>query len=62
MAQEDFIFPIPATKRIEYLEQNIKATRIALSGTELKQIENAFPKNAADGLRYTEAGMKTLKI
>ena len=36
MAQEDFIFPIPGTKRIKYLEENIKAADITLS---LKEIE-----------------------
>ncbi len=60
IAQEDFIFPIPGTKRIKYLEENIKATGISLSPEELKQIEKAFPKHAVAGLRYTEAGMKTV--
>lgn len=60
MAQEDFIFPIPGTKRIKYLEENIKASDIKLSSNELKQIEEIFSKDAAAGLRYTEAGMKTL--
>ncbi|HEV2832954.1 MAG TPA: aldo/keto reductase [Hanamia sp.] len=60
MAQQDFIFPIPGTKRVKYLEENIKATTISLSTKEMEQIEEIFPKNAASGLRYTEAGMKTL--
>ena len=60
MAQQDFIFPIPGTKRVKYLEENIKATTISLSTKEMQQIEEIFPKNAASGLRYTEAGMKTL--
>ena len=60
MAQQDFIFPIPGTKRVKYLEENIKAAAITLSSEELKQIEEIFSKDAAAGLRYTEAGMKTL--
>jgi aryl-alcohol dehydrogenase-like predicted oxidoreductase len=60
MAQDDFIFPIPGTKRIKYLEENIQAAGITLSPDELQQIENIFPKDAASGLRYTEAGMKTV--
>lgn len=60
MAQEDFIFPIPGTKRVKYLEENIKAAGITLSAKELKQIEEVFPKNAAAGQRYPETGMKTL--
>jgi len=60
MAQDDFIFPIPGTKRIKYLEENVKAVTISLSSKELEQIEKAFPKNAAIGSRYSEVGMKTL--
>ena len=60
MAQRDFIFPIPGTKRVKYLEENSKAVDIILSTKELEEIEEAFPKNAAAGLRYTEAGMKSL--
>jgi len=60
MAQEDFIFPIPGTKRLKYLEENIKAAGIVLSPDELQQIENVFHKGAVSGLRYTEAGMKTV--
>jgi aryl-alcohol dehydrogenase-like predicted oxidoreductase len=48
------------TKRIKYLEENIQAAGITLSPDELQQIENIFPKDAASGLRYTEAGMKTV--
>lgn len=60
MAQEDFIFPIPGTKRIKYLEENIKATDIKLSKDDLEEIEKVFPKDAASGTRYLEAGMKSL--
>jgi aryl-alcohol dehydrogenase-like predicted oxidoreductase len=62
MAQEDFIFPIPGTKRVKYLEENSKAAGISLNDNELKQIEAIFPKDAASGLRYTEAGMKTVNL
>lgn len=62
MAQEDFIFPIPGTKRVKYLEENVKATEVKLSEKDLQEIEEVFPKNAASGLRYTEAGMKTVNL
>jgi aryl-alcohol dehydrogenase-like predicted oxidoreductase len=58
LAQEDFIFPIPGTKKVKYLEENVKAATILLSQNELKKIDEVFPKNAAAGLRYPEAGMK----
>ncbi|MGN6531014.1 MAG: aldo/keto reductase [Ginsengibacter sp.] len=62
MAQEDFIFPIPGTKRVKYVEENVKAVDVKLSEHDLKQIEDVFPKNAAAGMRYTEAGMKTVNL
>ncbi|MEO7834161.1 MAG: aldo/keto reductase, partial [Ginsengibacter sp.] len=37
MAQEDFIFPIPGTKRIKYLEENVRAIDIKFSQQELKE-------------------------
>ena len=62
MAQKDFIFPIPGTKRTKHLEENVKSIDIELSQQDLEQIEQVFPKNAASGLRYTEAGMKTVNL
>jgi aryl-alcohol dehydrogenase-like predicted oxidoreductase len=62
MAQEDFIFPIPGTKRVKYLEENVKATEVKLSEKDLQEIEEVFPENAAAGMRYTEAGMKTVDL
>ncbi len=62
MAQEDFIFPIPGTKRVKYVAENVKAVDVKLSQQDLKQIEDVFPKNAAAGLRYTEAGMKSVNL
>lgn len=60
MAQGNDIVPIPGTKRVKYLEQNAAAADIILSQEELATIEDVFPKNAAAGLRYPEAMMKTL--
>ena len=60
MAQEDFIFPIPGTKRIKYLEENTAATKINLSEKDLQEIDAIAPKNVAAGLRYPEAMMKSV--
>ncbi len=62
MAQSENIFPIPGTKRVKYVEENIKAITIDLSPEELQQIENIFPKDAAAGTRYPEASMKTVNL
>jgi aryl-alcohol dehydrogenase-like predicted oxidoreductase len=60
LAQGDFIFPIPGTKRVKYLEENAEAANVSLSSKDLEHIDEVFPKNAAAGLRYPEAMMKSV--
>lgn len=62
MAQGDEIFPIPGTRKVKHLEENVKAVSIHLTPEEIRDIEAVFPKNAASGPRYTEAGMKTVNL
>jgi aryl-alcohol dehydrogenase-like predicted oxidoreductase len=60
MEQGDFIFPIPGTKRIKYLEENTGAINIHFTKEELAQIDAFFPKDAAVGLRYPEQMMGSI--
>jgi len=60
MAQGDYLFPIPGTKRIKYLEENAAAVDIHLTSEELATIDAFFPKDAAAGLRYPEQMMKSI--
>ncbi|MBS1951894.1 MAG: Oxidoreductase, aldo/keto reductase family [Cytophagales bacterium] len=60
MAQGDFIFPIPGTKRIKYLEENAGSLNVKLSNKELAEINALSPQGIAAGLRYSEAGMKSV--
>ena len=57
LAQGDYIFPIPGTKHIKYLEENVDALNIELTEAELEQINAIAPKGVAAGLRYPEAMM-----
>jgi aryl-alcohol dehydrogenase-like predicted oxidoreductase len=52
LAQGDDIVTIPGTKRIKYLEQNLDALNVKLSNTDLAEINDAFPMDAAAGGRY----------
>jgi aryl-alcohol dehydrogenase-like predicted oxidoreductase len=52
LAQGDDIATIPGTKRIKYLEQNLDALNVKLSNTDLAEINDAFPMDAAAGGRY----------
>ncbi len=54
MAQGEDIVPIPGTKRRRYLEENVAAAEIELSGDELRRIAEAAPQGAASGDRYAD--------
>lgn len=56
--QGDDIIPIPGTKRIKYLEENIAAVNIDLSQSDLDTIEAILKKYPNVGERYTEGSMK----
>jgi len=56
------IVPIPGTKRRKYLEENAAAVDIVLTDAEIKALEQAFPPQAAAGLRYPEFQLKMMGI
>lgn len=58
IAQGNFIFPIPGTKRIKYLEENVGALNVDFTKEELREIDAIAPKDVAAGTRYAEGGMK----
>jgi aryl-alcohol dehydrogenase-like predicted oxidoreductase len=60
IAQKDFIFPIPGTKRIKYLEENAGALSISFTKDELEEINAIAPKGSAAGLRYPESMMDAI--
>jgi aryl-alcohol dehydrogenase-like predicted oxidoreductase len=60
LAKGEDIVPIPGTKQLRYLEENLKALQLHFTPEELRQLEQAFPLGAATGERYNLQGMKTL--
>jgi aryl-alcohol dehydrogenase-like predicted oxidoreductase len=52
--ERDDIVPIPGTKHINYLQENIAAVDIELSAEDLEQLEAAAPKGAFAGERYPD--------
>lgn len=60
LAQGDDLVPIPGTRRISTLEQNVAATDIVLTAEDLARIEAVFPRGAAAGERYAPGGMSSL--
>ena len=58
LSRGEQVVPIPGTKRVKYLEENVKAAEIELSQEESEQIARAIP--AAAGDRYDPQGMTTI--
>lgn len=58
--QWDGIVPIPGTKKIKYLEENVAALKIKLSAEELKRINDVIPLGITKGQRYAEHAMKAV--
>jgi aryl-alcohol dehydrogenase-like predicted oxidoreductase len=62
LAQGPDVIPIPGTKRIERVEENLGALDIRLTAEEIAGIAEAIPVGAAAGLRYPAGGMKGVFI
>jgi aryl-alcohol dehydrogenase-like predicted oxidoreductase len=60
MQQGDDIFPIPGTKKIKYLEENIGACRVSLSSKEDEHVRRAIENAEVHGTRVAEALMGAL--
>ena len=60
LAQGEDLVPIPGTRRIATLEQNVAAADIVLTPDDLARIEAVFPRDAAAGERYAPGGMSSL--
>jgi aryl-alcohol dehydrogenase-like predicted oxidoreductase len=54
------VVPIPGTRDVARLEENLAATRLELTKEERTRLEAAFPPDAAAGLRYPEAAMRSV--
>ncbi len=54
------VIPIPGTRHVERLEENLAAAEIVLTDPERAAIEAALPHGVAAGQRYSEAGMRNL--
>lgn len=52
LAQGDFIVPIPGTKKVAYLEENLAASEIELTAEEHARLEELFAPEAVSGPRY----------
>jgi aryl-alcohol dehydrogenase-like predicted oxidoreductase len=58
LSRGEHVVPIPGTRRIRNLEENLGALEVRLSAADLAAIEAVFPAGAASGARYPEAMMR----
>tara|TARA_R110001592_G_scaffold359093_1_gene664875 strand:+ start:604 stop:1617 length:1014 start_codon:yes stop_codon:yes gene_type:complete len=54
--------PIPGTKRVKYIEQNIEATNVLLTEEDLNRLESIVPLGTETGARYPEEVMKGVNL
>jgi aryl-alcohol dehydrogenase-like predicted oxidoreductase len=62
LAQKPWIVPIPGTRKLHQLEENIGAADVELSGDELAEIEAAASKIQVQGGRYNEAAERMTNL
>ena len=57
----DDIVPIPGTKHVKYLEENVAALDVSLTQAEMARIDQIAPRGVAAGNRYPDSSMHTVE-
>jgi aryl-alcohol dehydrogenase-like predicted oxidoreductase len=60
LAQKPFIVPIPGTRNIDHLNENLAAINVQLTPADLGEIDTAFSKTKVHGGRMNEEQMKVV--
>jgi aryl-alcohol dehydrogenase-like predicted oxidoreductase len=60
LAQKPWIVPIPGTRRLERLEENLGAAEVEFAADDLREIESAFSKITVQGARLPEEHMSLI--
>lgn len=62
LAQGDDVVPIPGVKRRETMRDSAGAPNVALSDADMKELDAAAPNGTTAGPRYSERGMRMVKL
>ena len=62
LAKGEDIVPIPGTKHVRYLDENIGALEVKLTKDGVDRLDKILPPGAAAGPRYHERGMATVNL
>ena len=60
LAQGPDIVPIPGTRSVERLQDNLGALELRLSADDLARLDRELPRGAAQGTRYPQAAMQAV--
>jgi aryl-alcohol dehydrogenase-like predicted oxidoreductase len=60
LAQGTDVVPIPGTKKVQYLRENVQAVAVKLTPDEVRRIGESLPKGIAAGERYAAAQMQRI--
>ncbi len=60
LAQKPWIVPIPGTRRLEHLDENLRAANLDLTPEDLAELDNASASVQVQGDRYPEAMQKMI--
>jgi aryl-alcohol dehydrogenase-like predicted oxidoreductase len=60
LAKSPNIVPIPGTRHIDRLQENLGAANVKLTDADMQEIDDVLPLHAATGNRYPEAAMKAV--
>ena len=60
LVQKQWIVPIPGTRKLERMVENIGAAEIELTSADLREIESAFSKIKVHGARLSEEHMQLI--
>jgi aryl-alcohol dehydrogenase-like predicted oxidoreductase len=61
LAQKPFIVPIPGTRSIQHLTENLGAVNIELTNADLAELETQLAKITVNGRRMNEMQMKIVE-
>ena len=57
LAQGEDVVPIPGTKRVSYLEENVAAAAVSLDADQMRRLDDALAPERVSGPRYSPAAM-----
>jgi aryl-alcohol dehydrogenase-like predicted oxidoreductase len=60
LAQKPWIVPIPGTRNIDHLEENLGAINVHLTSADLREIDTEFSKITVQGERMSEKHMEQI--